>query len=60
VAFTNGTGYDVFADFDASVRSSNNPVVMNSEFDSGVGLHPNELGYRTIINISPVEIFTGF
>ncbi|WP_433795494.1 SGNH/GDSL hydrolase family protein [Actinoplanes sp. CA-252034] len=49
--------YDAVIDFDAAVRDRRDPRRMQSRFDSGDGLHPNDLGTAALAAAVPLDLF---
>jgi hypothetical protein len=47
--------FDELADFDAALASPLDPSIMDPQYDSGDGLHPNPLGLQLIADTIPVE-----
>ena len=47
-----GLGADGVIDFDAAVRSEENPAAFKQGFDSGDHLHPSETAYKTMAEIA--------
>ncbi|MEU4620917.1 SGNH/GDSL hydrolase family protein [Actinoplanes sp. NPDC023801] len=53
-----GSGeYDAVIDFDAAVRDPAAPTRMQVRYDSGDGLHPNDLGSAALAMAVPLELF---
>jgi len=42
--------FDGVIDFDKTVRSPTNPLIINPAYDSGDHLHPNDAGYQAMAN----------
>ncbi|MDR6321275.1 SGNH/GDSL hydrolase family protein [Actinoplanes couchii] len=49
--------YDAVVDFDAAVRDPAAPEQMQARYDSGDGLHPNDLGTAALATAVPLELF---
>ncbi|GIE78208.1 SGNH hydrolase [Actinoplanes philippinensis] len=49
--------YDAVIDFDAAVRDLKDPRRMQPRYDSGDGLHPNDLGTAALAAAVPLELF---
>jgi lysophospholipase L1-like esterase len=47
--------FPAVADFDAAVRDSADPAVLNPAFDSGDHLHPNDAGDLAMANVVPLD-----
>lgn len=50
--------FDAVIDFDSVMRSSSNPLALNSAYDSGDHLHPNDTGYQAMANAIDLHLFT--
>lgn len=53
----NNDYYDGFIDFDAALLNPSNPLLLDSRYDSGDGLHPNPAGYLQMGNCIPLSFF---
>ncbi|WP_430785914.1 SGNH/GDSL hydrolase family protein [Actinoplanes sp. G11-F43] len=53
----NGGEYDAVIDFDAALRDPRFPERMLKRYDSGDGLHPNDLGTAALATAVPLELF---
>src|SRR5260370_6075988 len=53
-----GGAFDAVVDFDAVMRSPENPNSFRPEFDSGDHLHPNDAGYRAMAEAIDLTLFT--
>ena len=49
--------YDAVIDFDRVLRDPANPSRMRPEYNSGDGVHPNDLGYRAMADAIPLSLF---
>jgi lysophospholipase L1-like esterase len=49
--------FDAVIDFDAAVRDPSDPQRLQSAFDTGDHLHPNEAGYHAIADAVPLALF---
>lgn len=49
--------YDAVIDFDRVLRDPANPSRTRPEYDSGDGVHPNDLGYRAMADAIPLSLF---
>jgi lysophospholipase L1-like esterase len=47
--------FDQLADFDAAMAAPGEASVMNPQYDSGDGLHPNPLGLMRLAQVIPVD-----
>ncbi|HWS33363.1 MAG TPA: SGNH/GDSL hydrolase family protein [Actinoplanes sp.] len=54
----NSGEYDAVIDFDAAVRDPAAPERMQLKYDSGDGLHPNDLGTAALATAVPLTLFT--
>ncbi|WP_092545737.1 SGNH/GDSL hydrolase family protein [Actinoplanes derwentensis] len=52
-----GGEYDAVVDFDAAVRDPAAPERMQARYDSGDGLHPNDLGTAALAAAIPLDLF---
>ncbi len=50
--------YDGVIDFEAAVRDPKEPVKIRPEFDPGDHLHMNEAGYKAMVDIIDLALFT--
>jgi lysophospholipase L1-like esterase len=53
------SGADSVIDFNAVLRDSANPSVLNPAFDSGDGVHPNAAGYRAMADAVDLATLVG-
>jgi lysophospholipase L1-like esterase len=49
--------FDAVIDFDALMRSSDDPAKLDAGYDSGDHLHPSIAGYRAMADLVPLELF---
>ena len=49
--------FDAVVDFDALLRSAEDPARMDARFDSGDHLHPSIAGYEAMAESIPLELF---
>jgi len=49
--------FDAVVDFDAMLRSAEDPARMDARFDSGDHLHPSIAGYEAMAKSIPLELF---
>lgn len=49
--------FDAVIDFEAAVRSTENPNKFRPEFDSGDHLHPNDAGYKVMADAVDLSVF---
>lgn len=54
-----GTVYDAVVDFDKALRDPYNPRKLNSDYDSGDRLHPNDKGYARMAEAFDLEDLKG-
>lgn len=50
-----GGGFDGVVDFDAVLRDTARPSVLQRRYDSGDGIHPSDAGYSAMADAVPVE-----
>ncbi|PHR91721.1 MAG: GDSL family lipase [Robiginitomaculum sp.] len=55
----NSKTFDNVIDFDAIMRASDNPRILNPAYDSGDHLHPSIIGYEAMADHIPLDIFEG-
>ncbi|KAL5113890.1 hypothetical protein ACEQ8H_008211 [Pleosporales sp. CAS-2024a] len=53
----NSGTYDHVVDLAGMLASKSNPSVLDEQFDSGDGLHPNPAGYQAVANAFPIGVF---
>ena len=53
----NGAGFDAVIDFEASLRTDDQPAVLRPEYDSGDHLHPGDAGYEAMGRAVPLSLF---
>ena len=49
--------FDAVIDFDALMRSPDDPATLDAGFDSGDHLHPSIAGYKAMAEFVPLELF---
>ena len=49
--------FDAFIDFDAAVRDTSNPPRLQTQYDSGDGLHLNPAGYQKLADTVNLSLF---
>jgi lysophospholipase L1-like esterase len=49
--------FDAVVDFDRVLRDPSHPSRLNSDYDSGDHLHPNDAGYRALAEATPLSLF---
>jgi lysophospholipase L1-like esterase len=49
--------FDAVIDFDARMRSPDDPAKLDARFDSGDHLHPSIAGYKAMADFVPLELF---
>lgn len=49
--------FDVVVDFDETLRDPADHSLLKREYDSGDGLHPNQLAFYAMANSFPIHIF---
>jgi lysophospholipase L1-like esterase len=49
--------FDGVIDFDRTMRSASDPLMLNAAFDSGDHLHPNDAGYHAMADSIPLGLF---
>jgi lysophospholipase L1-like esterase len=49
--------FDGVIDFDRTMRSAADPLMLNPAFDSGDHLHPNDAGYQAMADSIPLGLF---
>lgn len=54
-----GRTFDAVVDFDAALRDPAEPTRLQSTYDSGDHLHPNDAGYRAMANAVRLDRLTG-
>ncbi|WP_408123321.1 SGNH/GDSL hydrolase family protein [Caballeronia grimmiae] len=51
--------FDAVVDFDAVIRDPAHPISMQTQYDSGDHLHPNDAGYVAMANAIDLSVLRG-